>query len=70
MQVFMLVAIVFCIVQLLWYSLLCHSFPPNVIMFVFLVTTKSKILLIHLARDETGLELSIILKYQAVPKLT
>lgn len=34
-QVFMFVAIGFCIVQLLWYSLLCHSFPPKVIIFVF-----------------------------------
>jgi len=34
-QVFMFVAIVFCIAQLLWYSLLCHSFPLKLIMFVF-----------------------------------
>jgi len=65
----MFVAIVFCIVQLL-YSLLCNSFPSKVIMFVFLDTTNRKIMLIQLAGDETGPELSIILKYQTIPKLT
>jgi len=66
----MFVAIVFCIVQLLWHSLLCHSFSPKVIMFVFLDTTNSKIMLIQLTRDGTGPEISVILKYQTVPKVT